>query len=319
MIPEFPRSQFTEIFPPREVKETEPISTLTIIVTNYNVGNLLRECLRSISYSRKDLQVTTVVVDNGSKDNSIEIVKNDFPNVKLITNPRNIGFAAANNLVLKDCETDFVLLLNSDTRLAKNAIDKLVWFMEKHPEAAVVGPKLVHEDGTVDWRCRRGFPSPRAMLYKTVGLSNFFPKSQQFNEYTLLHLLPDKTAEVDLVSGACMLVRSSVIKQVGLLDEGYFFHLEDIDWIWRIKNEKGVNGKNWKVFYCPEVEVIHHGGQSRRQLKIRASLEMLKSIKRFYRKHIREEYSPMGQKLLELGLYPFWVIQTIKILSHYLK
>ncbi|HET9496222.1 MAG TPA: glycosyltransferase family 2 protein [Chloroflexia bacterium] len=174
---------------------------------------------------------------------------------------------------------DYVLFLNPDTVLSADALQATVDFLEKHTEAAVVGPKVIKPDGTLDLACRRSFPTPTSGLFKLAGLSRLFPKSRLLAKYNLTYLSDDETAEVDSVMGAYMLVRSETLAQAGLFDERFFMYGEDLDLAFRIK-ERG-----WKVFYYPAVEVLHHKGAASRKQSERSIREFYRAMHIFYRKH----------------------------------
>ncbi|TSC54042.1 MAG: family 2 glycosyl transferase [Microgenomates group bacterium LiPW_16] len=300
----------------QEFQIPEPL--LTVIVVNYNTGEFLRGCLKSLYQAEGNFDFDIYVVDNASTDNTLDIVESEFPDINLWLNKENVGFASANNLVLRECQSKYFLLLNPDTVTSPDAIKKMVEFMESHPEAAAVGPKLVYEDGTVDWRCRRGFPTPQAIFYQSVGLASLFPKNEKFTAYTLSHLAPDKTTETGTISGSCMMIRKEVVDQVGDLDEDYFLGFEDIDWCYRVK--KSLNpktGEPWKIYFNPEAKVLHLGGRSKTQRKIRSSLELYKSMRLFYQKHFRPNQPKIQQLTTEACIGISWGIQTVKtLLSH---
>jgi GT2 family glycosyltransferase len=258
---------------------------LGIVIVNYNTRDLLRTCLRTVYASRGDFTFEVCVVDNGSTDGSGEMLEAEFPQVRRILNPDNRGYPAANNQGLRllglpdgaDAPR-FALLLNPDTELPPDALAKMLAFMDAHPEAGVVGPKLVRQDGSLDLACRRSFPSPEVSFYRFSGLARLFPRSRRFGRYNLTYLDPDERAEVDAVVGAFMMVRREAIAQVGLLDEGFFMYGEDLDWCYRIK------GAGWKVYYNPEVTVLHikRAASTRNP---RAQVEFWRAMEYFYRKH----------------------------------
>jgi N-acetylglucosaminyl-diphospho-decaprenol L-rhamnosyltransferase len=281
---------------------------LLIVIVNYNTRDLLRDCLASIYESRGDFSYEVCVVDNGSRDNSAAMVRQEFPQAQLIEIPVNQGYAYANNLGLKafgfqnsppaqhPCPEPFgfaqdapdeelsapvpryALLLNADTLLPPSALQDMLDFMEAHPEAGAAGPRLVREDGSLDLACRRGFPTPSAFVYRMMGLSKLFPKSRRFGRYNLTYLDPDELTEVDSVVGAFMLVRAEAIRQVGLLDETFFLYGEDLDWAYRIRKA------GWKIYYNPQVTVLHVKAASTRHSR-RARYEFFRAMDIFYRKH----------------------------------
>ncbi len=253
---------------------------LTVVVVNYNVRDLLRDCLRSLQASRCRFRFEVIVVDNCSTDGSAGMVRTEFPNVRLIESPRNDGFAAANNRGIRAAPSSrYVMLLNPDTVVPPDGLERLMEFMDAHPEAGVVGPKLVKGDGSLDLACRRSFPNPRIAFYHAFGLDKLFPRSREFAQYNLTYLDEDELTELDCVVGAAMLVRREAIDQAGLLDESFFMYGEDLDWAYRIR-ERG-----WKVFYNPGVVITHYKGQSSRQRSIHSILAFYDAMVTFHRKH----------------------------------
>jgi N-acetylglucosaminyl-diphospho-decaprenol L-rhamnosyltransferase len=252
---------------------------LSIIVVNWNTREFLRDCLRSVYESGGDLCFETVVVDNCSADQSCAMVFEEFPQVRLIESEINGGYAYANNLGLRQFHARYYLLLNPDTLLPKDALQRMVEFMDAHPEVGIAGPKLVMADGSLDLACRRGFPTPENSFYKLFGLSRLFPNSERFGQYNMTFLDPEQEAEVDSVVGAFMMVRREVVEQVGGLDEAYFMYAEDLDWALRAKQA------GWKVYYYPEVTVLHYKRQSSEQNSERAQHEFWRAMYIFYRKH----------------------------------
>ena len=261
-----------------------PACDLSVVIVNYNVRDLLRDCLRSLRASQTRYSFETIVVDNfggsGSPDGSADMVRAEFPDVRLIINAVNSGFAGGNNRGIGAAGTArYVMLLNPDTVVPPDAIDKLVHYMDDHREVGVVGPKLVKADGKLDLACRRSFPDPRIAFYHAFGLDRLFPHSREFARYNLTFLDEDKLAEVDCVVGAAMLVRREAIDQAGLLDESFFMYGEDLDWAFRIRQA------GWQVIYNPEVVIVHYKGQSSRQRSVRSVLAFYDAMVIFHRKH----------------------------------
>jgi N-acetylglucosaminyl-diphospho-decaprenol L-rhamnosyltransferase len=222
---------------------------LGIVVVNYNVRDLLRDCLASVYDSRGDFTFETCVVDNASSDGSAGMVITDFPQARLIR-ADNEGYAAGNNLGLQAfgfgveqapavSEPRFILFLNPDTVLPPSALADMLAFMEEHPNAGAAGPRLVREDGTLDKACRRSFPTPQVSAYRMSGLSRLFPKSPRFGRYNLTYLPEDLTTEVDSVVGAFMMVRGPTLIETGLMDEQFFMYAEDLDLCYRMKQKGG--------------------------------------------------------------------------------
>lgn len=260
----------------------KPNKDIFIVIVNYNTGACLRECLRSVYDSEGVDDIRVCVVDNGSRDDSVAMVRREFPTVQLIVNETNRGYAHANNLGLRSCNSPYALLLNPDTVLPPNALADMMAFMESDPNIGVAGPKLVLDDGSLDLACRRSFPTIANSFYKIFGLSRLFPNSPRFARYNLTYLDPDEVTEVDSVVGAFMMVREDVLKQVGLLDEEFFLYGEDLDWAFRIK------AAGWKVFYYPRVQVLHHKGAASQGDRTRVRYEFYRAMYLFYRKHYAE-------------------------------
>jgi len=274
---------------------------LAIVIVNYNVCDLLRRCLTSVFTSEGSVRFAVCVVDNDSPDESTMMVATEFPQVALIANSENAGYPAANNQGLRRLGAEdsnfprYCLLLNPDTEVPPDAFSKIISYMDSHPEVGVVGPKLVLPDGTLDLACRRGFDSMSALVYRMLGLSKLFPKSRRFARYNLTYLDEDELAEVDSVVGAFMLVRTTAIREVGLLDERFWMYGEDLDWAKRMKD------RGWKVIYNPSVTVLHVKRASSKQ-NPRAQSEFYRAMLIFYYKHYRSATAPWLHWLILAGL-----------------
>jgi GT2 family glycosyltransferase len=263
--------------------------TLAIVIVNYNTRRLLAACLDSLAASQITSPMRIVVVDNASTDGSAAMLARDYPWLETIASPRNGGYAYANNLALRpllaEVEPDqdrrhaYILLLNPDTVVAPETLMRMVDFLEAHPEAGAVGPKLVLPDGRLDLACRRLFPTPGRAFFRLLGLSRLFPNSRRLAGYNLTYLDEDQVTEVDSVVGAFMLARVAAIDQAGLLDEDYFMYGEDLDWAYRIKQH------GWKVYYAPITTVVHHKGAASRQRSTRSIVDFYRAMAVFHRKH----------------------------------
>jgi GT2 family glycosyltransferase len=207
---------------------------ISVITVSWNTRDLLRECLRSLVSELDGLDAEVFLIDNASHDGSAEMVRCQFPEIKLVANASNRGFAAANNQALKTASGEFVLLLNPDTVVHKGAIRTLLQFMQAHPKAGIVAPQLLNTDGTVQRSCRQ-FPTFLNMSYELLGLSRIFANQPIFRQYKMLDWNHDDERQVDQPEGACLLLRKKVIDDVGLLDEGFFMLFEEVDWCYRIK------------------------------------------------------------------------------------
>jgi GT2 family glycosyltransferase len=297
-----------------------PMPSLAIVITSYNTRDLLRDCLRSIERAGTACSINTWVVDNASRDGSAEMVQADFPHVHLIVSPRNGGYAYANNLALREIlgagswelgvgdwlvpptantqhpTPDYILLLNPDTVVPPYALDGLVGFLEAHPDVGACGPKLLLADGSLDVACRRSFPTPEIAFYRMTGLAQLFPRSPRFGRYNMTYLDPNIQTEVDAVVGACMLVRGSVVREVGLLDEAYFMYGEDLDWAYRIKQY------GWRIVYVPSVTVHHYKRASSRQRPFQSIHAFYDAMRVFHRKHYATTTPAPLNLLIELGI-----------------
>ena len=277
---------------------------LAIVIVNYNVCALLRNCLKSV-YASTGVTFDVCVVDNASPDDSAEMVAREFPQVHLIRNLQNMGYAAANNLGLKyfgfsDQPTArYALLLNPDTVLPPDAFAQMIQLMDDHPDFGVSGPKLVRLDGSLDLACRRGFPTVEVSFWRLTKLSKLFPHSQRFGRYNMTYLDPDQAAEIDAVVGAFMLVRREAIAQAGLLDEIFWMYGEDLDWAYRIKQ------CGWQVYYYPQVVVTHVKRASSGQDNAgaaKAKYEFDRAMWLFYHKHYQSTTPGIVDWLVKLGL-----------------
>ncbi len=251
---------------------------VSIIIVNWNTRDLLAKCLRCVEDTVKKVSYETYVVDNASTDGSPDMVRKDFPNVKLIANTENVGFAKANNQAMRVCEGRYVLLLNSDAFVKENTIDHMVEFMEAHPDAGMAGCKLLYEDGSLQRSCAT-FPTLATEFYIAVGLDKIFPNSPTFGKYLMTDWNYATTRVVDVIMGAFMLARADVIKMVGLMDEAFFMYSEEVDWCYRFK-EAG-----WKVYFCPDVEAVHLWGGSSKVIKTQSLIRLYKARVQFFRKH----------------------------------
>jgi hypothetical protein len=281
---------------------------VAIIIVNYNTSALLRDCLRSVYDSELDmtrlplaeqgpeprrLQVDVCVVDNDSPDDSVAMVRREFPQARVIANNSNVGYPAANNQGLRlygfgetqpqargDELPRHALLLNPDTKLPSEALAAMVAFIERTPLAGAAGPRLLRLDGSLDRACRRSFPTPEVSLYHMLYLDRLFPRSRRFARYNLTYQDERQTARVDAIVGAFMLVRAAAICQAGLLDETFFMYGEDLDWAKRITDA------GWEIWYYPQVTVLHVKEAASRT-SIKARREFYRAMNIFYDKHYR--------------------------------
>jgi GT2 family glycosyltransferase len=270
---------------------------LSIVIVNYNAEGLLEDCLESVYKETKDISFDMWVVDNNSTDMSIPIIRQHFPQVNLIENKENVGFAKANNQAVAKCTSDYTLLLNPDTLILHNAIEKMVEFMDGDQTVGICGCKVLNEDGTLQLACRRSIPTPGVAFFRLTGLSKLFPNSKIAARYNLTYLNPDNTHEVDAVSGAFLMIRRKVIEDIGVLDERFFMYGEELDWCLRAKK------KGWKVMYCPDAEIIHYKGECSKFNHRKAAFEFYRSMYLFHKKHFAENYNPFINAIIYAGIF----------------
>lgn len=263
---------------------------LSIIIVNWNVRDLLRDCLRSIftsvgSRMAEDgalylggYRAEVWVVDNASSDGSAEMVRAEFPQVNLIESGANLGFSAGNNVALRRCQGRYALLLNPDTRVVHDALTVLLDYAETHPELGVVGPQLRYGDGSLQ-PSRRRFPTLMTALMESTLFHQWWPRNPWAQRYIMADTPDDLAQEVDWVVGACMLVRREAFEQVGLLDESFFMYSEELDWCRRIA------AAGWRVAYLPQAVVLHYEGQSSGQVVAARHIRFESSKIHYFHKH----------------------------------
>ena len=291
---------------------------VSVVIVTYNVREFLEQALRSVERASGGLAVETWVVDNDSADGSAAMVREQFPDVRLIANEANVGFATANNQALRQAAGRHVLVLNPDTILQEDTLRTLVSFMDAHPEAGAVGCRILNPDGTFAPESRRAFPTPAVAFYRIAGLSRLFPQSPTFGRYNLTHLPVDEVCEVDALSGSCMMVRRAAVAEgsglaapasrlgvqgsaersadpaggeggtqepgprqaAGLLDEAFFMYGEDLDWCYRIQRA------GWRIYYTPETQIVHYKGESTKKGDLRYVILFYGAMLRFVEKHV---------------------------------
>ena len=265
------------------------MADLTAIVVSWNVCDLLRRCLHSLIESveatgpdrEHGLDLEIIVVDNNSTDGSSEMVRAEFPQVRLVANDENRGFTAANNQGLAASHGRFLLLLNPDTQVVGDALRTMVRFAEAHPQIGVLGPQLLYPDGRLQ-PSRRRFPTFATALVESTIVQEWWHDNRILRHYYMADVPAadsDQVQQVDWLVGACLLVRREAYEQVGGLDEGFFMYSEELDWCRRIK-EAG-----WEIVYFPEATVIHHEGKSSEQVVPARHIHFQASKVRYFRKH----------------------------------
>jgi GT2 family glycosyltransferase len=289
---------------------------LSIIIVNFETFEMTKQTINSVLNQKHPFNYDVYVVDNASQDGSFKELKKTFikesedGKIIFIQNSENGGFAQANNLALKQTNSDYLLLLNSDTVVVGGCLEKSMEYIQNHPDTGVLGCKVMLPDGTLDKACRRSFPEFSVSFYRMTGLSKLFPKSERFGRYNLTYLDENETYEVDCVMGAFMLLKSSTVDEVGLLDEKFFMYGEDIDWCYRIKNA------GWKIIYYSEAEIIHYKGSSNSKKQNKRMIhEFYRAMYLFYNKHYKEDYPWVTTLATYMGI---WSICQFKLFKNYI-
>lgn len=270
---------------------------LSVIIVNYNVRHFLEQCLHSVVKATGGLNAEIFVVDNDSADGSCQMVREKFPGVKLISNQINLGFSKANNQAIRQSSGKYVLLLNPDTVVEECTFTRVLDFMEEHEEAGGLGVKMIDGKGKFLPESKRGLPTPAVAFYKISGLSRLFPHSRIFNRYHLGYLDVNKVHEIEVLSGAFMLLRKSALDLTGLLDEEYFMYGEDIDLSYRLMK----NG--YKNYYFPGTTIIHYKGESTRKSSINYVIMFYNAMIIFARKHFSHQNASIFSFLISLAIY----------------
>lgn len=270
---------------------------ISVIIVNYNVEYFLEQCLNSVMKALKDVSGEVYVVDNNSIDGSVEMVRSKFPEVHLIANRDNRGFSKANNQAMELAKGDYFLLLNPDTVVEEDTFEKVVAFMDEHPDAGGLGVRMLDGKGKFLPESKRGLPTPSVAFYKIFGLSTLFPYSKVFGKYHLGYLSEFETNEVEILSGAFMLMRAETIRKVGMLDEAFFMYGEDIDLSYRI-----ILG-GYKNYYYPETRIIHYKGESTKKSSVNYVFVFYRAMVIFAEKHFSQKNAKLFSTLINLAIY----------------
>jgi len=282
---------------------------LSIVIVNYNARDFLRKCIASI-LKNVSVSYEVIVIDNNSADNSSEMVKKEFPQIKLIANKNNFGFSKANNQGVKISEKSrYILFLNPDTIMQQRTIEEMVNFMDKHKDAGASTCRVVMPNGKIDDASHRGFPTPWNAFSHFSGLEKLFPKNKLFAGYSLGWMDLNSTHKIDVLAGAFMLVRREAGEEIKWWDEDYFFYGEDIDFCYMLKK------KGWKIYYVPKVFITHFKGVSggikavskeittaSKETKKIATKWRFKAMRIFYSKHYKQKYPSIINLLVNFGI-----------------
>lgn len=281
------------------------INKLSIVILSYNTKDLLNKCLLAVTKAigkREDIEI--IVIDNASTDGSAQMVEQRYKGlpagkagIKIVRNKENLGFAAGNNVALKKCQSQYVLLLNPDTEISLETLEIMLNYLDKNPQVGVATCLVKLVSGKIDDACHRGFPTPWNAICHFSGLGKLFPQSVIFNGYHLGYQNLDKIHEIDACCGAFMMVRQEVGQKLNWLDEDYFWYGEDLDFCYRVKQA------GWKIIFNPETSILHWKGASsgmkeesksvttaslkRKKVAVISSTEAMKI---FYQKHYVQKY-----------------------------
>ena len=247
---------------------------VSIVIVNWNTRDVLEQCLKSIYASQTANQFEVWVVDNSSSDGSVQMVSESFSQVRLIANESNVGFAHANNQAINSSSGEYVMLLNPDTVIEKDVIESLVNLLNQKPDFGAVGPRLLNPDGTLQ---ESAYPEPTLFreFWRMFHLDRFY----NIGEYPMDDWPLDHAREVDVLMGACILIRRKVFDQVGFLDEEFFIYSEEVDFCTRIRNY------GWRLAWYPTTKVVHFGGQSTQQISQEMFLQLYQGKIQYFRKH----------------------------------
>lgn len=256
---------------------------LSVVIVSYNVKHYLSQCILSLQKALKNIDSEVIVVDNDSQDGSVDYIRSLYPEVLVIANYCNLGFSKANNIAISRAKGEYVLLLNPDTFVAEDTIANVLSFMDSHPAAGGAGVMMYNADGILAMESRRGLPSPMTAFYKMVGLCKRYPTSRRFGKYYMGYLPWDSPQQIEVISGAFMMLRHKAIDEVGMLDEDYFMYGEDIDLSYRLL--KG----GWQNWYLP-YPILHYKGESTKKTSFAYVHVFYNAMLIFLRKH----YSHLG-------------------------
>jgi len=289
---------------------------LTAVIVTFNNAKEITACLESLALASKEIQTQLVIVDNASRDGTVQVIKDylsgssgEFAQIEIITNHENLGFTQATNQGLRLRLGGFLLLLNPDTELTSNTISSLIAHIKSHPEVAVAAPQLLFPDGTVQPSCRR-FPKHRDVIFELLGLGRVSPQSRVFNRWKMGDFDHRHTREVDQPQGAFLLIRSSALEQVGHLDPRFTMFFSDVDWCKRFIL------KGWKIFFCADSQAVHHKGVSvyknRARMIVLSSRDFIAYFRKYYSGNIWGPINSIIGFLLLVILLPRLLFLEIK-------
>lgn len=277
---------------------------LSIIICNYNTEELLKKTLSSIYRNTKNISFEIIVVDDASKDGSVEMVKRKFPEVRILKNIKNLGYSKSSNIGTKLSKGRYILHLNSDVIFTKNSsMDLILKFMDDNPNIGISGCKIIKHDGSLDLPCRHSLPTIKNSFFQMFSLYKIFPKIKSTNYY-MTYMSDNKIAKVGGL-GAFMLIREKVVKEIRYLDERFFIYCEDTDYCYRAIKA------GWDIYYFPKIQVKHMHGGTTSKFKLKALLLFHKGIFLYYNKH----YSNQNFFLINLFVYAGILARLVLFMS----
>lgn len=269
---------------------------LSIVIVNYNVKFFLQQCLTSVYNALKKVDAEVWVVDNNSVDGSVQMVRENFPQVKLLANKDNLGFSKANNQAIRQSSGEYVLLLNPDTIVEESTFEKIVDFMDSHPKAGGLGVNMIDGKGNFLPESKRGIPTPEVAFYKMFGLTSIFKKSKRFAKYYMGHLDKKENNKVEILSGAFMLLRKTVLDKIGLLDETFFMYGEDIDLSYRILKA------GYDNYYFAGTTIVHYKGESTKKGSLNYVFVFYNAMIIFAKKHFGHKNARLFMFLIKIAI-----------------
>lgn len=270
---------------------------VSIIIVNYNVKFFLEQCLFSVQKAIKNLQAEVFVIDNNSSDNSLAYLQPKFPVFQFIQNKENVGFGKANNQGFSLAKGKYILMLNPDTIVAEDSIEKCIAFFNETPHCGAIGIKMIDGVGNFLPESKRAFPSILTSFFKLVGLARIFPKSKLFNKYALGHLSPNQNHEVDVLAGAFIMLKKDVLQQINGFDEDFFMYGEDIDLSYRIQQA------GYKNYYFAESSIIHFKGESSKRGNLNYVKMFYEAMSIFVNKHYKSGTATLFNILIKLAIW----------------
>lgn len=275
------------------------MTNISVIIVSWNAKEVLSKCLSALERELKNHQAEVIVVDNASTDGSKEHVREEYPDVQLICNSDNLGFAKANNIGIKRSHGKYIFFINSDAIVKEGCIERMCAYMDQHPEIGMLGPKILNPDSTLQPSCM-GLPTLWNVFCRALALDSLFSKSRLFCGRLMNYWPHDAVRHVEVLNGCFWMVRREALEEIGLLDENFFFYGEDVDWCKRYHDSR------WEIVFFPEAEAIHYGGVSSANAPVRFYIEMHRADLKYWKKY--------HSRPLQIGfISTMWIHQIVRI------